>query len=238
MSSHRAEQRQGPVRPRLDWVIESKQALGMDNYKKVQGSWERFLNPDELRPTLMLASIYISTFEILKDSIISRPKEFYTFGFDDNGEIIDPKYKTEVLARNSSPLYASLAWLKESEAIDGADIEKFNLIKKQRNDIAHQMFRMLSDGIPVDFTERFSEMVALLDKIEKWWIINVEAETGLIDINDHGKLVDVDITNVDLNDVIPGPIVSLKMLIDIAIGPDEKSRYYFNEFIKATHKDG
>jgi|WetSurMetagenome_2_1015567.scaffolds.fasta_scaffold576821_1 hypothetical protein len=208
----------------------------MDNHKKNQESWERFLNPDELRPTLMLASIYISTFEILKDSIISRIKNFYWMGFDEKGEIIDPKYTAEVLSRNNSLLYASLAWLKESEAIDDVDIEKFNLIKKQRNDIAHQMFRMLANGLPVEFTERFNEMVALLKKIEKWWIA-VEAETGLFNIDDHGKLVDVDLTEVDLNEAIPGPIVSLKMLIDIAIGPDEKSRDYFNEFIKMTRKD-
>ena len=208
----------------------------MGDDKKIQESWERFLNPDELRPTLMLASIYISTFEILKDSIISRIKDFYWTGFDENGEIIDPNYKTEVLARNNSPLYASLAWLKESEAIDDSDIEKFNLIKKQRNDIAHQMFRMLSNGLPLEFTERFNEMVALLNKIEKWWIA-IEAETGLFNIDEQGRLVDADITDADLNEAIPGPIVSLKMLIDIAIGPDEKSRDYFNEFIKMTRKD-
>jgi hypothetical protein len=209
----------------------------MDDHKKAQESWERFLNPDELRPTLMLSSIYISTFEILKDVIISRIKDFYWHGFNESGDIIDPKYQSDVLAKNSSPLYASLLWLKEAEAITDSDIELFNQIKKRRNDIAHEMFRMLSEGLPVDFAERFNDMVSLISKIEKWWIINVELETGPIVLDSEDKLVEVNIDDIDLDGIIPGPIASLRMLIDIAIGTDEQSRYYFNEFIKATHKN-
>lgn len=213
----------------------------MDNdKKKSQESWERFLNPDELRPTLILLSIYISTFEILKDSIISRIKDFYFGGFDKNGEIINPTYQLEVLAKNKSPLYASLLWLKDAEAITDDDIEIFEKVKKQRNDIAHQMFHMLSDGLSKDFSDRFNEMTSLLDKIEKWWIINVDLSLGPpIAINPDGKLVemDVDMDNLDIDGIIPGPIAGLRILIDVAIGPDEQSRYYFNEFIKATHKD-
>src|SRR4051812_44133102 len=126
-----------------------------DDEKKVQESWKRFLNPDELRPTLIIMSLYISTFEILKDSIISRIKDFYARGFDENGEIIDPTYQSEVLAKNKSPVHASLLWLKEAEAITDEDIAIFDKVKKQRNDIAHQMFHMLSDGLPKDFADRF-----------------------------------------------------------------------------------
>jgi hypothetical protein len=209
----------------------------MDEKNKVQEKWERFLNPDELRPTLMLASIYISTFEILKDSIISRIKDFYWTGFDENGDIIDPKYKIEALSKNNSILYASLAWLQEAEAISDDDIEKFNLVKKRRNDIAHEMYQMLSEGLPTDFPERFNDMVSLLRKIEKWWV-KIEAGTGLFNIDEDGKLVDVDISDLDLDESIPLSIVNLKMLIDIAIGPDEKSRDYFNEFIEMMRNGG
>jgi hypothetical protein len=213
----------------------------MDDHKKAQESWERFLNPDKLRPTLMLASIYISTFEILKDIIVSRIKNFYSTSFDESGEIIDPAYKSEVLERNSSPVYASLLWLKESEAITDDDLEKFNQIKKQRNDIAHQMFEMLSHGLPIDFAERFNDMTSLLDKIEKWWILNVEIPIGMLGVSygENGIEVNDDVTldDFDLDEIIPGPIASLRMLVEIAIGSDEESHYYFNEFIKATRKD-
>ena len=34
--------------------------------------WERFLDPEVVRPSLFLATMYITTFEILKDSVVDR----------------------------------------------------------------------------------------------------------------------------------------------------------------------
>ena len=42
----------------------------MDNDS--QAKWERFLDPEVLRPNLILASVYIAAFEVLKNSIIDR----------------------------------------------------------------------------------------------------------------------------------------------------------------------
>src|SRR5215207_2514976 len=91
-----------------------------------QANWERFLDPEVLRPNLILASVYIAAFEVLKNSILERIREFYITGFDENGWIIMPEYKTDVLSKDKSPTYASLKWLKESEAIGDDDIEKFS----------------------------------------------------------------------------------------------------------------
>ena len=132
-----------------------------------QAKWERFLDPEVLRPNLILASIYIATFEILKDSIIGRLRDFYVSGFDENGDIIMPEYNDEVLIKDKSPTYASLKWLKESEAVTDEYIQKFNEIKEYRNRIAHEMTKMLTEGLPHDFPERFHDMTALLDKIER-----------------------------------------------------------------------
>jgi len=51
--------------------------------KKNEVSWERFLNPDSLKTNLILSSLFITIFEMLKDSIISPIKDFYTDGFKD-----------------------------------------------------------------------------------------------------------------------------------------------------------
>jgi hypothetical protein len=37
---------------------------------------------------------------------------------------------------------------------------------------------MLMEGLPTDFAERFGDMTTLLDKIERWWIVNVEIPTN------------------------------------------------------------
>ena len=109
---------------------------------------------------MIMASIYIVAFEILKSSIVKRIKDFYTHGFD-----VDPVYKTEVLSKNRSEVYASLEWLKENGAICEDDIVRFGEIKDCRNLIAHEITRLLMDGLPSNLLENYQAMITLLDKI-------------------------------------------------------------------------
>lgn len=141
--------------------------------------WENFLNPEVMRSRLLAASVYIATFEALKDSIVGRIRDFFGSGFDESGDRVDPEYQLDVLARNRSPVYASLDWLKERNAIDDTDVHAFDRVKVCRNTLAHQLFSMLaSKGLPPDFEQCFLDMVALLRKIEVWWITNVEIPTA------------------------------------------------------------
>ena len=134
--------------------------------EKIQASWERFLNPETLRQNLIVASMFIAAFEILKDNIVDRIKHFYITGFDQTGWRIDPKYEAEVLRRNRSPVFASLSWLHEHEAINKQDIKAFEKVRNCRNEIAHELPRMLTEGIGQDRASLFAEMVRLLKKIE------------------------------------------------------------------------
>src|SRR2546425_12844383 len=113
--------------------------------KHTQHAWERFLNPATLRSNLIVASIFLTSFELLKQSIVERVQDFYSVGFDIAGPRIDPKYGTEVLAKNKSRVYASLAWLKESDAIDDTDISNFDKVRETRNEIAHEITRILTN---------------------------------------------------------------------------------------------
>ncbi|MDP3650677.1 MAG: hypothetical protein Q8R67_03235 [Rhodoferax sp.] len=90
-----------------------------------EDNWERFLDPEVVRPSLFLATMFITTFEILKDSIVDRTRDFYSHGWDENGPVIGPDYQREVAARSKSILYASLDWLREHEAVDEADLHTF-----------------------------------------------------------------------------------------------------------------
>jgi hypothetical protein len=129
-----------------------------------------------------------------------------------------------VLSRNKSPLYASLDWLKEHEAIDEDDIKSLNNIKDYRNALAHDLFERIGKD---DFPEKvpmFAAMVELLHKIEVWWIVNVE-----IDANP-----DFDGIEIDESKIQPGPVMALKMMIDVALGDKATSTYYYTEFQKRT----
>ena len=172
--------------------------------------WEDFLNPEVLRSNLIVASIYIVAFEVLKNTIVDRLKSFYTMGLHEDGPQIDPKYQSEVLSKNPSPVYASLEWLKESQAIDDNDISAFERAKKCRNDFAHELPEMLMKGLPSDLPDRFSEMIWLVDKIGRWWVVNVDIAP---DPQHDGK-------HVDEEQVIPGPSMELRLMMDIALAPE------------------
>ncbi len=188
--------------------------------EKVQANWARFLNPASLRGNLIVASIFLAAFEILKDSIVDRIRSFYITGFAQGEFRVDPKYDTEVLARNKSPVLASLSWLKETGAIDDADCQAFEKVRACRNEIAHELPRIITEGIRSDQAILFAEMVRLLKKVETWWIVNVEIPTN----------PDFDGKEIDEASVVPGPVISLQLMVDIALGSEEDAYRYYKQF--------
>ncbi|GAJ05894.1 unnamed protein product, partial [marine sediment metagenome] len=128
----------------------------------------------------------------------------------------------EVLSRNKSPLYASLAWLKGMNVINDNDIETFNKIKDCRNELAHEIVNFVSKGPKNDPLPLFSKMVNLIHKIDKWWILNVEIPTN----------PDLGIKEIDEEGITSGKIITLRLLLDIALGTEKESKFYYNEFIK------
>lgn len=190
--------------------------------EKIQERYENFLNPAILRQRLIIGSLYIAAFEVLKTSIISRIKEFFTH-WDD----VDPKYQSDVLSKDRSPVYASLAWLKEMNAISDGDVAVFNQVKEFRNEVAHEIIRMVAEEFPPFWEERFTNLISLVDKIERWWVVNFE-----IPINP-----DFDGQEIDEEGIIPGPVAWLKIMFTVALGNEEEASTYFNEIIKYRKAD-
>ncbi len=189
-------------------------------------SWGDFLNPDVTRPRLIAASVFIAGFEALKESIVGRIRSFFWTGFDESGDKLDPKYESDVLSRNKSPVYASLEWLKERGAVDDQDLAAFGRVKTCRNTLAHELLSALgSEGLPPDFEERLKEMLEMLKKIEVWWIANVEIPT------------DPDLDGAENNEdgITTGPVVVLQLLVEIALGEPERSYVYYQEFCRRTN---
>ena len=194
--------------------------------KKVRASWERALHPQTLKTNIIIASIFSMAFEMLKSSIVEKIESFFTNGFDQNGPIVGPEYKDEVLSLNRSPLYASLKWLQNMDTIDDKDMEKFEHIKKCRNTLTHEMLAFASSGVGFDVGEVFDEMVCLLRKIEIWWFEHFEMA---VDPDSYPE-------DIDVQQVIPGPVWSLQMLIDVALGPEEEALKYYDQFVTSADK--
>lgn len=173
--------------------------------------WERFLDPEIVKPSLLMATMFISTFEILKDSIVDRIRDFYLVSWSDEGRTVSPEYALEVLARNKSAVYASLNWLLEQQAIDESDLATFEQLKKTRNVLAHKLFDVVTGQAVSNHEKQFSVLVELLRKIEVWWVVNVEIPTN----------PDYADEEIDEAGIIPGPVLSIQMLLQVASGSTE-----------------
>ncbi len=65
--------------------------------------------------------------------------------------------------------------------------------------------------------------IILLTKIEKWWFVNFELS------------IDPDMLPEGANpdEVIPGPIWSLQLMLDISLGNEPEEGYYYTAFKQA-----
>jgi len=178
--------------------------------------WEELLNPEITRERLISSSLFITAFEFLKQSICDRIKDFYCFGFDESGGLLEPKYQTEVLARNRSPVYASLSWLQENGAIEQSDIDTFERIKAARNQLAHNLYELVAGNFPSGHVELFTELVELIRKIEVWWLVNVEIPTN----------PDYDGQEIREDAIIPGPVIMLQLMLEVASGNEQFLQHF------------
>ena len=186
-------------------------------------SWEKFLHPEMLRANLITISLFITAFETFKTCVIAKPEAFFFDGFDENGPILGKPYQSEVLSRSKNKLYASLLWLKEQGGIDQGDIDVFDSIRIHRNELAHEPLAFLASHSRGFDVLKFHALVGLLTKIEKWWFIYFELAINPEMLPD----------GADPGEVIPGPVWSLQLLLDIALGNEPEEGYYYNAFVQS-----
>ena len=96
------------------------------------------------------------------------------------------------------------------------DLLKFEKAKKARNSLAHELSLLVSKGIDVDVGESFETIFYLLRKIEVWWIVNFELAINP-DYNDE---------EVDEDGIVPGPILSIQMMLRVLSGDQELLEAY------------
>ena len=139
----------------------------------------------------MVASLFVTCFEMLKTSIQDRLKGLLCINptlneqgeleFDESEDYKTQVSKREILDNNGKKLsgsyqlfYSSCLWLKENNAITQDDFDEIEKIRKHRNLIAHQPLKLLVDdnfNVNVALMRKSKE---LLTKIEKWWIIEFD----------------------------------------------------------------
>ena len=131
------------------------------------------------------------------------------------------RYEAEVLSRDKSRVYASLKWLLDRGAIDQADIDQFERLKLCRNKLAHDL-ASVSLGTATEHLTLFPPMVELLSKVESWWIVNVEIPTN----------EDFDGVEIDEAGIVPGRVMTVRVMADLALGSDKEATAYLDYFKK------
>lgn len=193
--------------------------------------YEKFLNPNELKPLLLFSSIFITCYEMFADYVIERPKEMFIGRIDRSGITTNEQYNEKVMSLSKHLLDASLLWFKNMHAIDDEDIEKFHKARKLRNVFAHDFFILFTNSPfePEEMMEIYHDFIELIAKLTKWWIVEIEMTTN--------PDLDIPLEDIDFDGIVSGQIMYIKLLTDIAFGDKEESelyyRYYKNPFDEA-----
>ncbi|MFB2889853.1 hypothetical protein [Aeromonas veronii] len=190
-------------------------------------AWEKLTNPTKLRENLMSASVYISSYEMCRDFIISKPRGFFTDQWGINGETLSEEYSKDVMSFNPSPLKASLLWFKDQGAISDLDIECFEKAREHRNEIAHNLPKFISEPDHDIDADIFNKMLEVTNKVGAYWVVNYELPIH----PDYSK------QEVDENEIKVGTVMMIKMMMQIAFGQEPEEGYYYNEIKKAIDKD-
>ncbi|MDU9028700.1 hypothetical protein [Pseudomonas mediterranea] len=184
----------------------------------VEKQWENLLTPAVMQERMIAISLYITAYEMLKESIIGRLKDFYCIGFDADGTTTSPDYDLKVLDlhKKRSPLYASLIWLTNIGAIDQEDNEVLEQLKALRNSLAHEMPEIILKGKDLALKEKMQDVMNLMRKVEVWWIVNVELETD----------PDYDRRDINSEEITPGPILMMQIMMEVLSGNEALKEHY------------
>lgn len=157
-----------------------------------------FGDGSDTKQELMAASLFIMTYECLKDFVEGQFKGSFIIGFEtaSDGTIIDTfsarwsevkktheaRYKelAKKLAHIDTGKIAlfqcGCAWLYEMGAINDDDMTLIIQASKLRNELAHELYKWLfDDGTPQIETKIVNAPINLYFKISNWWIKNIEA---------------------------------------------------------------
>lgn len=175
------------------------------------------LDPKKVKPFLITASLYITAFEMLKDSINKRIEEFFLVNQKCRNHNFRKEYEEDMqpyLAAHKDvrdkKTYAHLDWLIDVGAITKEDIVQYDRVRTFRNDIAHEMTNLLNaeyEKIFREMNELFIIMLKLITKIERFWMINVEIPCN----------PEFDGQEINHEEITPGTVLLMQMLVETAL---------------------
>lgn len=94
-------------------------------------------------------------------------QELYSLGIIERWNWIIKIFTEETIDNWKNIEDASLKWFIQSEAITADDFEKYQIIRKRRNDITYELLKNLNDGFTEKDAKLFADMLEIYNKIDK-----------------------------------------------------------------------
>jgi len=193
-------------------------------------SWLKFLNPAELKQNLIRCSIFITVWELLKESIVDPILWFYTDGFQGKKHIRS-RYHQEVIELDTREkkdvVHASCLWLCKNDVIDDADMKMISEIRAHRNFLAHEMMNVLVSAKVKVNLGLIDNLIDILGKIDRWWITEVEIPTN-------PDFTAEDYDQIDMDKTFSMRMMILQLIAKVAYGDDQALTELYEEFKKTT----
>jgi hypothetical protein len=171
------------------------------------------LSHEGMTRTLIRAGALLSAYELIKLQIVDGVSDFYWSGrMNGDKKEYYPDYQTDVVDRDKSLYRASAAWLVESDALTPEDAVVLEKIHEHRNEIAHELPKILIDP---DFDVNASLLVdatIVLRRLDVFW--------GRMSMDiDHARSEDIEVAD---KDIWEGPSLLMVSLMKIAgLLPDD-----------------
>ncbi|WP_327427297.1 hypothetical protein [Streptomyces sp. NBC_01236] len=176
------------------------------------------LAPESVATTLIHAGCFLSAYELIKPQIIDSVHGFFWCGFKDGKHQYDEaRYEQAVLSLHptKNKYLASCSWLVDMQALTTEQVATLAEIRTHRNEIAHELPKLLVDPDFEVRTDLLADAVEVVRRLGVFWG-SIEADTN----------PDFDGQEIDYDGIKSGPYLLMEYLASIAgvPGDDEGSQ--------------
>jgi hypothetical protein len=219
------------------------------NRRETRIDGAKLFTPEILRTNLLLASLYLTSYETLKIAIIEGVKDFFIYqepiSDDDEKDLLhslDPtvvehfreSYQQEVSEyekavgigiddRDKWGLIPSCKWLQKQGVLSEEEVGEIKIIRDHRNEIAHELPGLLiGEGFDIRL-EHFQRIRALIHKIDVFWARN----DVMFDANTFDE---IDIQAVTDDEIVSSRDAVLSLITNTVFD-------YLNEIMKGKSSD-
>lgn len=116
------------------------------------------LASSSIRTALQRAGMFLTGWELLKSDIEDGVRQF----FEIQPGVVNPEYERNVLSRHKYKLHASALWLVDQGALTATQCHRLEELRRHRNEIAHELAKLLVDPNHEINVKLLEEMATIL----------------------------------------------------------------------------